>query len=369
MKIKLAVVIPSLTPDGAERVIINILRNINLKKFEVTLILVDKRGGAKELIPASIPIIQLNVSRVRYSIPKLVKTLNSIRPDIIFSTLGHMNLLLLFSRSLLRFRHKIIVREANTPSEDLKKLPLIKRMIFRKLYAWLYPKADIIVAQCKAMKMDLVKTFGLDEAKIVHIYNPIDLDYIRRAMVAENPYKNNRINVLAVGRLTRQKGFDILIEAFQHVAKVFHDAHLTILGQGELKEELESKVAKLGLSGKVSFEGFKKNPYPYYRYADVYVLSSRWEGFPNSLLEALACGCKVVATDCKSGPREILGDNEYGILVPPEDPEALARGIIEAINGENRTKDRAKDFDVKYIVRQYEEIFEMMVDEDATNLH
>lgn len=358
VKTKLAIIVPSLRGGGAERVVVNIVRNIDLSKFDVTLILVKKEGKYINLIPPCISIIDLNSDRVRYSMLRLIKRLNSLKPDIIFSTLGHLNLALLAIRPFLNFKHKIIVREANTPSEVLKRLPGIKKAIFKYLYVKLYPKADIIVAQCKAMKDDIVEMVNIDENRVTYIYNPLDLEYINKNMTDKNPYDKRKINLLAVGRLTYQKGFDILIDAFKIVENNIPNVHLTILGDGELRRELEEKRNQLGLESKISFEGFKENPYPYYYYADVYVLSSRWEGFPNSLLEALACGCKVVATDCKSGPREILGENKYGLLVPVEDSMALAEGIIEAINSENKSKDRAKDFDIRNIIREYEKLFE-----------
>lgn len=358
VKTKLAIIVPSLGGGGAERVVTNIVRNIDFNKFDITLILIREEGQYINLIPPIIPVINLYSSRVRYSIFKLIKCLNNLKPDVIFSTLGHLNLVLLAIRPFLRFNHKIIIREANTPSQSLKTLNGMKGAIFKHLYAKLYPKADVIVAQCKAMKNDIVNMFSISEHKIIYIYNPLDLEYIRKNMVDKNPYDKDEINILAVGRLTYQKGFDILIDAFKIVENNIPNIHLTILGDGELRQELEQKRNKLGLERKISFKGFKKNPYPYYYYADVYVLSSRWEGFPNALLEALACGCKVVAVDCKSGPREILGDNEFGLLVPPEDPDALAKGIIEAINSENKSKDRAKDFDVKNVIKEYEKLFE-----------
>jgi glycosyltransferase involved in cell wall biosynthesis len=164
------------------------------------------------------------------------------------------------------------------------------------------------------------------------------------------------INIIAVGRLTYVKGFDILLKAFKIVNNKIPNTYLTILGDGELKLELENQAKTLNINNNISFVGFENNPYPYFFYSDTYVLSSRWEGFPNTLLEALACNAKVVATDCKSGPREILKDNKYGILVPTEDYVSLAEGILISINGVNKSNDRANAFDVKNIIQEYEEL-------------
>ena len=357
LKTKLAIIVPSLQGGGAERVITNIVRNINKNKFDIILILVKKDGPYIDLVPENVSIVNLDSDRVRYSIFKLIKELNYYRPDVILSTLGHLNLALLIIRPILKGNPKIIIREANTPSKNLSKSFSIKNIVFRYLYKKLYPKADIILAQCKDMKNDIIGTFNnVDKNKVQYIYNPLDIENIRKNMKCKNPYDENEINLLAVGRLTYQKGFDVLINAFKIVVDKLPNARLTILGDGELREELQKQAYDLGIIEKISFAGFKNNPYPYYYYADTYILSSRWEGFPNSLLEALACGCKVVSTDCKSGPKEILENNEYGILVPTDDYISLGEGIMKSINGENKSKDRAKRFDVNNIIKQYEKI-------------
>ncbi len=357
MKKKVAIIIPSLRGGGAERVMINIAKHLDYNKFDLRLIVIKKEGPYLKQLPRNLEVIDINSSRVRYSLFKLMKAINKFKPDVILSTLGHLNLTLLIIRHFLKGNPKIIIREANTPSMNLNQLSPIKKILFKYMYKKLYPKADLIIAQCKDMKNDIVNTFNVKENKIKYIYNPLDIEFIKEKKKDENPYDSNKINLLAVGRLTYQKGFDILINAFNLVINNIPRVQLTILGEGELKQELQNQARKLGILDKISFIGFKDNPYPYYYYADTYILSSRTEGFPNALLEALACGCKVVSTDCKSGPREILGDNEYGILVPVDDYVLLAEGIIKSINSENKSKDRAKKFDVRNIVKEYEMIF------------
>lgn len=352
MKRKLAVIVPSLNGGGAEKVMVNVIRNLDKSKFDVRLILIKKEGPYIKLIPDDIMAVDLKSDRVRYSIIKLVKELNSFKPDVILSTLGHLNLALLGIRPLLKGNPKIIVREANTPSKSILK----RKKLFSHLYRYLYPRADLIIAQCKDMKNDIIESFKIDEKKIRYIYNPIDIEKIRESMECENPYDENAVNILSVGRLTSQKGFDILIDALKTVAKKIPNVHLTILGEGSLKNELQEHAEKLGIKEKISFIGFVDNPYPYYYFAETYVLSSRWEGFPNTLLEALACGTKVVATNCKSGPREILEENKYGILVKEGNVESLAKGIIQALSEENKTKDRADYFSINKIIKDYEEI-------------
>lgn len=356
MRKKIAIVVPSLNGGGAERVMTNLIRNLDKSKFEIRLILIKKEGVYVNLIPQTVSMVDLKSDRVRYAIFKLVKELNNFEPDIILSTLGHLNLALLAIRYLLKGNPRIIVREANTPSKSMGKLSDTKKNIFVRLYKYFYPKADIIIAQCKDMKDDIIEFLKVDEKKIHYIYNPIDIAKINELREGANPYDKRKKNIVAVGRLSYQKGFDVLISAFKLVNEKLPDTQLTILGDGELKKELQQQTENLGISDKVSFINFKENPYPYYYYSDMYVLSSRWEGFPNTLLEALACETKVVATNCKSGPREILGDNEYGVLVNEEDHFSLAEGIIKYLSEENRTKDRAYYFGVENTVKEYEKI-------------
>lgn len=356
MKKKLALIVPSLNGGGAERVIVNLIRNLDQSKFDIKLILIKKEGVYIELIPSYISVIDLKSERVRYSILKLVRELNNYRPDVILSTLGHLNLVLLLIRNLLKGSPRILIREANTPSKSISELSSIKKRAFTLLYRYLYPKADKIIAQCNEMKIDIINFLGIDEKKIRCIYNPIDIDKISKDKQGENPYDISKKNIVAVGRLSFQKGYDILIDAFKIINEKFNNAHLTILGEGILKEKLEAQARDLNIIDNITFVGFSKNPYPYYYYADIYVLSSRWEGFPNTLLEALGCGVKVVSTNCKSGPNEIIGNNEFGILVEEENPIALANGVIQYLNLENKTKDRAYYFSIYKIIKDYEEV-------------
>ncbi|MDW0116281.1 glycosyltransferase [Sporosarcina thermotolerans] len=353
MKRKIAFLIPSLRGGGAERVTVNIIRNLDPNKFDIKLILLKKEGPYLRDLPENIEVVDLNTTRVRNSLIPLIKVLNIIRPDVIFSTMGHLNIAVLAIKYFIKGNPKIIVREANTPSKDIRR----NKKMFTFLYKYLYPKADLIIAQCDEMKNDIMHFSNVKGENIQYIYNPLDINNIREMSVGISPYYGKMVNFLSVGRLTQQKGFDTLINAFTIVSKNIPNAHLTILGEGELKSTLQTQVNVLGMREKVSFVGFKNNPYPYYKNADVFVLSSRWEGFPNTLLEALACGVKVVSTNCKSGPYEILGGNEYGNLSEEGDYKSLAKEMIASHIEVNKTGNRADVFDIKHIIKKYESIF------------
>lgn len=356
MKKKLAIIVPSMRGGGAERVILNIVKNIDREKFLVRLILIKKEGPYLNFLPEDITIVDLNSARVRKSVFKLLKELNSFKPDIILSTLGHLNLVMLGIKPLLKFKTRIVIREANTPSTDIKSKSFIKSNLILLLSKFLYPKADLIIAQCKAMKQDIVDFLKVNEKKVCYIYNPLDVKAIRENADTDNPYDKTKINIVAVGRLTHQKGFDILLNAFKLVNEKIPETHLTILGEGPLEEKLNVDAQSMNIKDSVSIMSFKENPYPYYKYSDMYVLSSRWEGFPNTLLEALACNAKVIAADCKSGPQEILKNQTYGVLVKTEDYKSLYSGIMNYLNEESRTGSRAEAYDINKIIKDYENV-------------
>jgi len=354
VKKKLAIVVPSLRGGGAERVMVNIIRHIDTSKFDIRLILIKKEGPYVQFIPEHIPVIDLNSNRVRFAIVKLIKELNKYKPDVILSTLGYLNLALISIKPFLKGGPKIIVRHAISPTKSLEKYSNIKRSICKKVYRILYNKSDIILAQCEEMKKDIAEVYQIDEGKIRYIYNPLDIKKIQSDMQKQNPYNTDKFNLISAGRFTYQKGFDILLKAFKIVHKKHPNTHLTILGEGVLKEELIITAQKLGLDKKVTFAGFQENPYPYYYYSDMFILSSRYEGFPNTLLEALACKTKVISTQCKNGPKEIIGCNDYGLLAEVENNHSLANSILRYMSMESLTQNRCYSFDIKKIIQEYE---------------
>jgi len=159
---------------------------------------------------------------------------------------------------------------------------------------------------------------------------------------------------LAVGRLTEQKAFDVLIRAFSYVRKN-HPAHLLILGEGEERPALESLIRQLGLEQDVNLMGFVQNPYPYIVHASLFVLPSKWEGLPTVLVEALYLGTPIIATDCPGGSREILKDGQFGRLVPLDEPLILAKAIEETISERQccPPKESWQPFILNFVVDRY----------------
>lgn len=214
---------------------------------------------------------------------------------------------------------------------------MLNRFLVPRLIARTFPRAHAVIAPSRGVADDLARAAGIARDSIQVIYNPvISAGLAARAKdPASHPWlcDRNIPVIVGIGRLTRQKDFGTLIRAFALIRKL-RRSRLLILGEGEDREALEVLSGELGVAQDVCLPGFLRNPYAVLSRAALFVLSSRWEGLPGVLIEALACGAKVVATDCPSGPREILDNGAYGELVPIEDELSLARAMERALSGE-----------------------------------
>jgi glycosyltransferase involved in cell wall biosynthesis len=256
-----------------------------------------------------------------------------------------------------------LIREDSSPSAQNTQGRKHPRL-WNWLYGQFYPRADKIVCVGDYVLNDLADNFGIPRSKLARIYNPVDVDLTRQlAEVGGNPYSGKGPHLVAAGRLSREKGVDVLLDAMPLVRAALADADLTLLGEGPLKPDLLAQRERLGLSGVVHLAGFRPNPYPYFKHADVFVLPSRFEGFGLVLIEALAVGTPVVASDCPGAVREILADCPIARLVPPSDPKALAETIVSAVKSATRElqSDKGLDallrrFEVERVVRDYEEL-------------
>jgi glycosyltransferase involved in cell wall biosynthesis len=290
---------------------------------------------------------------------KLADQLRQIRPDALLSALTDCNLTAILAQRFVN-GFKVVTSEQNTPSLSIRSQPAAGTVL--KMMRRLYPKADRIVAISQGVANDLISLLNLLHEKVTVIYNPVvtpELFEQAKQPVSHPWFEQNQLPViLAVGRLTRQKDFPTLFRAFSLVRQV-RPAKLLILGEGEERANLERLAIELGIQNDVSMPGFFDNPFAFMAKAYVFVLSSAWEGFGNVLVEALACGCPVVATDCRSGPREILGNSRYGRLVPVGDHEALAKAILETLDNPDFPADRqtrlqrAMEFSVDAAVDKY----------------
>lgn len=359
LKKSVVFILPNFNVGGAERVTVNILKYLSRVDFNIKLIVIDSIGPLESEIPTDVEIVKLKNNRLRNSIFEIAIKLSKIKPDYIFTTLGHVNIAVLFINKFFRIKAKVIIRESSTPSKSLIELPKYKAFFQKVLIKLFYPIADTIVAQCDSMKNDLVEKFGIKSEKITRIYNPIIISEIKYKSEEFKPIEfcGSNINIVAVGRLVEAKGYDVLFQAIKKVVEIKPEIRLFIIGDGPLYKDLLSLKKQLDIDNEVNLLGFKSNPYPYMKNADLYVLSSRREGFPNTLLEALACNTKVVATDCESGPKEILLDERFGLLANVDDENSLFIKINDYISLENRSTNRAEDFEIRQIIVEYEDLF------------
>lgn len=351
--------IPSLAGGGAERVVLTLLSHLDRGRFAPVLAAASLSGPYVDQLPAGIPAHDLGSARARGAVFRLAALVRRTRPDVLFSTLGHLNLLVMLARPLLgRPRPVLVARETNIPSLNLAQSPHPR--LFGLLYRALYPRFDRVVCQSRDMQRDLAENFGVPGARTRVIPNPVDAAAIRSlAATGTAPLPAGAFNLVAAGKLMRQKGFDLLLQALALLPDPRF--HLTILGQGPLRETLEAQARGLGLANRVTFAGFQANPYPWLARADLFVLSSRYEGLPNVVLEALALGAPVAAFACPGGLDEIIRPGENGFLAEPANPADLALTIAHAAENlpdRARVAASASRFAVERIVREYQDLLE-----------
>ena len=331
---RVAIFLPSLRGGGAERVMVNLARGFVERGLQVDLVLAKAEGPYLSQVPQSVRVVDLKSKRVLYSLPGLVRYLRRERPKALLYAMDHANVVALWAKKLARVPTRVVVSVHSTISIATKRAKNMRGRMMPLFIRKFYPWADAVVAVSKGVAEDLLKIAGLPKEKIRVIYNPvITPDLLTKA---EEPVDHPWFRpgeppvILGIGRLTEAKDFPTLIRAFALVRKE-RPARLMILGEGEERPKLEALVRELGLEKDVALPGFVDNPYKYMKRAAVFVLSSRWEGLPTVLIEALALGMPVVSTDCPSGPREILNGGRWGRLVAVGDVGSMAKAIEETL--------------------------------------
>lgn len=330
---KLAIYLHGLQGGGVERISLNLIPEFQTRGFEVSLVLDRAEGELLGQLPSVVRLVELGASRTLRAIPRLAHYLRRERPDVLLSSLGHNNIAALMARRLARTPTKVIVCQHNFLSMEAK-APDLRYRLLPLLYRLSLPRAEGVVAVSQGVADDMALAAGFDRRRIDVIYNPVvTSSFLQMAAErADHPWfeDTTRPIFLAVGRLVEQKDYPTLLRAFARIRKQ-RPCRLVILGTGPLGGRLEALVRELGIGDDTALLGFKPNPHPYIRAASVLVLASRYEGFGNVLVEALACGTPVVSTDCPAGPREILKNGRYGGLVPVGDVEGLARAMQAAL--------------------------------------
>lgn len=377
---RVAFFLGTLLAGGAERVVLHLSGEMARRGLAVDLLLARKVGPLLSQVSPDVRIVELGtrsqmlllptllrlpastrrsllrvmarekLPKVVRSLPLLIRYLERVRPEALLATLPDNVLVSLWAGRLARAGTRIVIREANTQSLNLEHPRHLFDRLFPAFASRWYPHAAAIVAVSNGVADDVAAFTGLPRERVTTIYNPVDIAQISASADAEidEPWLKSGQPpvVVAVGRLDRQKDYPTLLRAFA-VVRRRQRLRLIILGVGPDRDRLSALCGELGVAEDVKFTGLVANPFAYMRRASLFVLASLWEGFPNALLEALACGCPVVSTDCPSGPRELLADGTYGPLVPVGDPTALAEAMLASLDApppRRRLTDRAGEF-------------------------
>jgi glycosyltransferase involved in cell wall biosynthesis len=300
-------------------------------------------------------------ARHKYSaVPKVRAYLDAERPDVLITSKDHGHKVGIVAGRLARANTRIVLGIGNT-------LRVSERKWSRRLgVRLLYRLADGIVANSRGVADDLITSFGLPADRVHVAYNPVVTAALQHgcAQPVDHPWLQpgrEFTTLVACGRLSPQKDFATLIRALAAVRRD-RDCRLIVLGEGPERENLEALAAELGVGTAMDLVGFVEDAYAWMAKADVFVLSSRWEGLPNVLIEAMACGAPCVATDCPSGPREILADGRYGALVPIGDWQAMARAVARTLEAGPRQGDLEAAIDRFRAERATDRLLEVLAD-------
>jgi glycosyltransferase involved in cell wall biosynthesis len=325
-----------MTSGGAERAIAKLASGFAARGQAVDLVLARAEGPFLAELHPGVRVIDLGAGRLATAVLPLARYLRVERPAVVFSALDYVNVVAIVARALARVDVPLVVSERNTLSAAVAHTSSLRTRWMPHLIRLSYPHADAVVAVSQGVADDLSSACRLSQDSIVVLNNPVVTPemMLKRSEPVEHPWLRDPVlpTVVAVGRLIPQKDFALLIEAFA-AARKSRSVRLVILGDGPLRNDLEQLAVRLGVPNDVSLPGFCANPYPSMAAAAVFVLSSRWEGSPGALIEAMFCGTPVVATDCPSGPRQILDDGRYGRLVPVGDAQAMTAALIDALDG------------------------------------
>jgi glycosyltransferase involved in cell wall biosynthesis len=391
-KKRIAFFMSSLAGGGAERVVLSLAAEFVKRGHQADVVVASRRGELVSEVPESVRVIELGASglvsalrallrlpfgtvgmvlptmitrrrkKIR-SLPRLVSYLRKQQPDVLLATTDVANLVALWAGWIARVDTRLYVKaDVDLSSWVDNVFDVLHRRLPRLIAAW-YRRAQGVVAVSAGLADELAGIANVSPTRIHVIYNPVDCHRITElaAQKLDHPWfqPDRPPVVLAAGRLHSQKDYATLLHAFARLRRQ-QTSKLVIIGEGPERARLDSLAAQLGISEDVDLPGFQKNPYAYMARAGVFALSSAWEGLSNVLIEALACGCPVVSTDCPHGPAEVLAGGKYGTLVPVRDPEALAEALKATLGQKADTSEarqRAWHFDIRAVADRYWQLF------------
>lgn len=315
---------------GAERMMVHTANELS-DTARISFISLTGGDDLRPELRGSIRVVSLGKKKSLSAIPALLKFIRKEKPDVLISTQIHVNLIAVLMKVLFRTKTKIILREATSAGSQFMIYRDMKSRLVKTAVRLLYPRADAVVAICEAVKHNLVEHHFIKPSQASVIYNPVLNGYFREGIKhdAGHAFFHAGVPVIvSVGRLAPLKNFTLLIEAFALLEKNL-DARLIIIGEGEEREKLSVLIRKYKLEEKIFLAGKIINPYPFVKKSSVYALTSLFEGLPNALIEAMACGIQLVSVDCPGGSAEVLMNGKLGRLVEMNNPQALATAIRE----------------------------------------
>ena len=356
---------------GAERVCVNLANEFVEKGHEVHIVVLNLENDVNtHLLHEKVQVHSLGVSRLRYSPIAMYKYVKKYQPPFLFVFGNEMGVILNKLKKVHLIKTRLIVRVLNNVNISLSKDDNVSPIVENYLQKAQKQLADMdhVIAQCDAMKEQLLEKKLIGEEQISRVYNPVSRDLIRKTLEIKIPFVEREADrtrqLVFIGRLDPQKNLPHLIEAFAKVKQEKQNTCLRLIGSGNLTESIKELVKNKELSECVFFEGVCKNMESVYATADMIVLSSQYEGMPNCLIEAIGCGIPIVSYDCPIGPREIVVDNVNGYLVKYNDIDQLAKKMLECLSrdwNEEEIQKTADKFDVSYIADEYVRLFEKVI--------
>ncbi len=362
---KIAFFIQDFRGGGAQHMIVNTANEFAKRGHDVTLLVVSDAGPHRKKVAANVKIANLGKTRSLTALWAMARYIRAAKPDILLSAMTHSNIVAILSRFLAPSSPvKLVITERTFLSAHLKETPSRRDKLSLIGVRLLYRFADKIVGISEGVAGDIARLGRLKNEQVGYIYNPVITPEIRSEFdkIPPSPRSAEPL-IITSGRLSFEKDQATLITALAILRKTVN-ARLVLLGDGPLKKDLQEQAKKLGVEDHVQFAGFVPDSLARMKQADLFVITSLYEGFCNTIVEALYCGLPVVSTDCPSGPREILERGLYGRLVPVGDADKLAEAMAQTLNeprDPGRQRERAMAFTVEKICDRYETLFRDLV--------